>query len=170
MQPAHIKSHIPGSAISLALGTVWSSCDQIPPAMPPTIIFVPGLWEGPKVFTKLTTLLQTQGYTTHIASLLSTGHTSPGKPSMNNDIAHIRSTISASVDAGEEVLLICHSAGGFLGSAAIQGLTLKARKEKELKGGVVKILFIAAGVFPLGSKPPQTPFYEFNVCPKIPRK
>jgi hypothetical protein len=138
--------------------------------MPPTIIFVPGLWEGPTVFNKVKSLLQSDGYTTNVASLLSTGRLSPGNPSMDDDIANIRSTVLKAVEADQEVLLVCHSAGGFLGSAAIEGLTLKAREDRGLKGGVVKILFIAAGIFPKGSKPPQPPFYEFKVIsiPLIP--
>jgi len=67
--------------------------------MAPTIIFVPGLWEGPTVFNKVTSLLQSQGYTTQVASLVSTGTISPGNPSMNDDIANIRSTISKAVKA-----------------------------------------------------------------------
>jgi hypothetical protein len=131
--------------------------------MAPTIIFVPGLWEGPTVFEKVTSILQSQGYTTQAASLVSTGTTSPGNPTMNDDIANIRSTISKVVEAEQEVLLVLHSAGGFLGSAAFEGLTTKARKEKGMKGGVVKILFIAAGILPLGTTPPMLPFFEFGV-------
>ena len=103
--------------------------------MVPTIVFVPGFWEGPAVFEKTTSLIQSQGYVTEIASLVSTGTTSPGNPSMDDDVANIRSTIVKIVEAEQEVLLVLHSAGGFLGSAAINGLTTKARKEQGLKGG-----------------------------------
>jgi hypothetical protein len=131
--------------------------------MAPTIIFVPGLWEGPTVFDKVTSILQSQGHSTEVTSLLSTGTTSPGNPNMNDDIANIRSTISKVVEAEEEVLLVLHSAGGFLGSSCIEGLTVKAQKEKGLQGGVVKILFLAAGVLPMGATPPLLPFFEFDV-------
>jgi hypothetical protein len=135
--------------------------------MAPTIIFVPGLWEGPTVFNRVTSLLQAQGYATEVASLCSTGILSPGNPNMDDDIANIRSTISKAVEADHDVLLVCHSAGGFLGSAAIEGLTAKARKDNGLKGGVVKMLLIAAGVFPKGTTPPVAPFFEFNVSSSI---
>jgi hypothetical protein len=78
--------------------------------MAPTIIIVPGLWEGPTVFNRVTSLLQSQGYATQIASLISTDTTSPGNPSMNDDITNIRSTISKPVEADQEVLVL-HSAG-----------------------------------------------------------
>lgn len=131
--------------------------------MAPTIIFVPGLWEGPTAFKRVTSLLQSQGYTTQVASLVSTGTASPGNPDMDDDVANIRSTISKAVESNQEVLLVLHSAGGFLGSAAFEGLTAKARKEEGKKGGVVKILFMAAGILPLGAIPPILPFFDFDV-------
>lgn len=58
--------------------------------MTPSILFVPGLWEGPTPFTQVSTLLQAQGYATEITTLLSTGKISPGNLTMEGDIAPIR--------------------------------------------------------------------------------
>lgn len=83
---------------------------------------------------------------------------------MDDDIAHIRSTVSKAVEEAEqEALLVLHSGGGFLGAAAIEGLSAQARKASGKKGGVVKILFIVAGILALGDKPPLLPFVEFKV-------
>jgi hypothetical protein len=131
--------------------------------MAPTIVFVPGFWEGLTVFDKATLLLKSQGYTTQVASLLSTGTASPIIPNMNDDIANIRSTIPKVVDAEEDVLLDLHSAGGILGPAAFEGSTKKYRQEKGLKGGVVNVLFLTAGIWPLGSLPPVAPFFQIDV-------
>ena len=131
--------------------------------MAPTILFVPGFWEGSAPFTHVASLLQAQGYPTEIATLPSTGTVSPGNPSMKDDILAIRSTVTDLVDKGQHVVLVLHSAGGFLGSNAIEGLGLKTRQEKQLPGGVSKIVFLAGGIFPEGFKHAPPPFFTYDV-------
>ena len=131
--------------------------------MAPTILFVPGLWEGSAPFSHVASLLQARGYPTEIATLPSTGTVSPGNPNMNDDILAIRSTVSKLVDDGQHVVLVLHSAGGFLGSNAIEGLSLKARQEKQIPGGVSKIVFVAAGIAPEGFKHAPLPFFTYDV-------
>lgn len=88
---------------------------------------------------------------------------SPGNPGMKDDIAAIRSTISDMVDAGEDIVLVLHSAGGFLGSEAANGLDVKTRQEAGLKGGVSKIVFLAGAVWPEGFKHGPLPFFTYDV-------
>ena len=82
---------------------------------------------------------------------------------MLDDIATIRETIEKHSGLGQELLLVLHSAGGFLGSAAMDGFALNARKEKGLKGGVAGIFFLAAGIAPEGFKHQPLPFFEYDV-------
>lgn len=131
--------------------------------MAPTIVFVPGFWEGSAPFSHVASLLQAQGFPTEIATLPSTGTVSPGNPSMNDDILAIRSTVSKLVDNGRHVVLVLHSAGGFLGSNAIEGLSLKAQQEKQLPRGVSKIVFVAAGIALEGFKHAPLPFFTYDV-------
>ena len=130
--------------------------------MAPTILFVPGFWVGSDPFSRVASLLQAQGYPTEIATLPSTGTVSPGNPSMKDDIEAIRSTFTNLVDKGQHVVLVLHSAGGFLGSNAIEGLSLKARREKQLSGGVSKIVFLAGAIFPEGFKHGPLPFFTYD--------
>ncbi|GKZ23632.1 hypothetical protein AbraIFM66951_009910 [Aspergillus brasiliensis] len=122
--------------------------------MPPTILFVPGFWEGPKVFTPVCDLLQAAGFKTDVCTLPSTGTTSPGNPSMADDIAAVRDHLKRIVQREEDVILLLHSAGGFLGSAAMEGLSKSAVGQ----GGVVKIVFLTAAVFPEGHMHEDLPF------------
>ena len=133
--------------------------------MPPTILFVPGFWEGPTVFSPVATLLQQQSPSllSECATIPSTGRTSPGNPTTDDDIASVRTHLKSLVEAGKEVLLVCHSAGGFLGSGAMEGLAVKVRKEEGLSGGVVGIVFLAAGVAPEGFKHSPLPFFDVQV-------
>ncbi len=131
--------------------------------MAPTILFVPGFWEGSAPFSHVASLLQAQGYPTEIATLPSTGTLSPGNPSMKNDIAAIRSTVKNLVKTGQHVVLVLHSVGGFLGSNAIEGLSLEARHGKQLPGGVCKIVFVAGIVFSEGYSYAPLPFCTYGV-------
>jgi alpha-beta hydrolase superfamily lysophospholipase len=122
----------------------------------PAIVFVPGLWEGAQIYSEIATTLSSHGYNTHFAPLVSTGKPSPGNPTMLDDVDAVRSVIEPLVYAGNEVLVVCHSAGGFIGSAAIEGLTLQKRKEEGKQGGVGKLAFLAAGLFPEGMRHPES--------------
>ena len=127
----------------------------------PTILFVPGFWEGPAPFAEVSSLLQGYGFPTEVAALASTGKVSPGNPSMLDDIAAIRDTVTKLVESGKEVVMVMHSGGGFLGSNAIEGLGSKARGEA--KGGVIKLVFLAGAVFPEGFHHDPLPFYTIDV-------
>lgn len=74
---------------------------------------------------------------------------------MLDDVQHIRSAIEPVVEEGKEVVLVCHSAGGFLGAAAVKDLGLHKRAGDGKKGGVSKLVFLAAGLGPEGWRHPD---------------
>ena len=127
--------------------------------MAPTTVFLPGFWEGAEPFARVTSLLQSQGHPTEIVELPSTGTISPGSPGMHDEIAAICSTVTKLVEKGENVMLVPHSAGGFLDSNAIEKLGLQARREKIL-GGWIKIVFLTGAVLPEGFKHGPLPFFK----------
>lgn len=99
----------------------------------PSIVFVPGFWEGPTVFELVAaTLRDTYGYKTEIASLPSTGQASPENPTMQDDIQAVHAFIERLVANREDVLLVLHSASGFIGTEAIKNLTAKERLSSEI--------------------------------------
>ncbi|TVY51858.1 hypothetical protein LCER1_G008672 [Lachnellula cervina] len=131
--------------------------------MTPTILFVPGLWEGPTPFERVISLLKSQGYPAEITELVSTGTTSPGNPSMLDDIAAIRLAVQKLVEEEEkDVILVVHSVAGMLGPCAIEGLGSKARSDAGLKGGVRKMVFLAAAVTPEGFTHTPLPFFKYD--------
>lgn len=141
----------------------------MPSAIKPIIFLVPGLWEGSMVYAQVRTLLESAGYKTQAAALASTGKLSPGNPSMEDDITSLHAAIAAVIQEDQEVLLVLHSAGGFIGSEAMQGLDVKHRKEAGLKGGVVGIVFLAAGIGRVGYTHVNLPFMDFEVSPVSPQ-
>ena len=143
--------------------------------MAPTIFIVPGIYEGPTVFEPLRSVLEGYGYAVHLTRLPSTGTASPGNPTMDDDVAAIAADLAAVVArAGAHgVVVVCHSAGGFLGSAAMRGLTAGPRRAGGKEGGggggggVIKMVFLAAGIGPEGLEHKPQPFMEFHVrCPR----
>lgn len=140
--------------------------------MVPTILFVPGFWEGPSVFHRVSSILASDGFGTETAELRSTGNISPGNATMKDDIGAIREHLMQIVARGEDVLLVLHSAGGFLGSEAMQGLDAKGRLKRGEEGGVKGIVFLTAGILPEGVKHQPVPFayievsgYMHSECP-----
>lgn len=89
---------------------------------------------------------------------------------MKDDVAHIRAVIAPLVEQEEkEVLLVLHSAGAFLGSMAIEGLSEKERKGADKKGGVIKIVFLAGAVWEEGFQHGPLPFFDYQVlCTVLP--
>jgi pimeloyl-ACP methyl ester carboxylesterase len=130
----------------------------------PTILFVPGLWEGPSVFTTVIHSLHTLSYPTQTISLPSTGSNSPGNPTMRDDEATVRSVLQKLiVEEEKDVMMVMHSAGGFLGSAATEGLDRKKREKEGKRGGVVRCVFLCAGVAEVGYFHADMPFMDLEV-------
>lgn len=127
----------------------------------PTILFVSGFWEGPAPFAQVSSLLQDYSFPTEIAHLTSTGKVLPGNPSKLDDIAAVRSAVTKLTDSGKEVVMVMHSAGGFIGSNAIEGLGIRTRGEA--KGGVIKLGSLAGAVFPEGFQHSPLPFFTIDV-------
>ena len=110
-------------------------------------------------------LLRSAGYLTHAAPLQSTGvpySKDPKSPSLHDDVAGIRAIIEPLVESGKDVALVLHSASGFIGSSAVQGLCKANRSTEGKTGGVVYIAFVTAGVFPEGTSSGPMPFFEID--------
>ncbi|KAI9691562.1 MAG: hypothetical protein M1822_007633 [Bathelium mastoideum] len=113
----------------------------------PCIVFVPGFWEGPAVFDGIrATLLKAYGYSTTTIARLSTGFASPNNPTQEDDITVIRTALEVLVHRGNTIVLVVHSAGGFIGMSAVPGLTVSERKSAGLLGGIAKIVAITAAL------------------------
>lgn len=88
---------------------------------------------------------------------------------MEDDISSIRKHVSKLIEAGKEVVLVVHSISGLLGPNAIEGLETSKRKANGGTGGVIHIVFLAAGVAPERFEHTAPEFIQDNVsgptCP-----
>ena len=128
----------------------------------PTLVFIPGMWEGPTVFSDVLHILQTKhNYPTHVIPLVSTGTNGPTAKTYTDDVASIRSAVQDLVEKqSKELLLIMHSAGAYTGSDAIKDLGLPFRKSHGLQGGVRKLVYLSGGLLPEDADHPPVPFFE----------
>lgn len=67
------------------------------------------------------------------------------------------------MDQGKDVVVVGHSAGGFLGSHAVRDFTPAAREKAGKPGAVVKLAFVAGALFPPGHEHAPAPFMEVQV-------
>jgi pimeloyl-ACP methyl ester carboxylesterase len=114
----------------------------------PTIVLIPGAWHKPSTFDFLLPYLHKAGYPTSTISLPSVG-ISPGLPNFDADVQEVRTVVAALVEElNRDVVIVAHSYGAVPATESLKGLGLskKERGEKELKGGVTGLVYLAACV------------------------
>ncbi|KAJ5279495.1 hypothetical protein N7478_004867 [Penicillium angulare] len=115
----------------------------------PSIIIIPGAWHRPKHYEKLNKGLEEFGYES-VAVDLPSLDSSPPLTSWEADAQEVRRVIMNHLDHGKNVIMIAHSFGGVAMSEAVKGLGRKARQDQGLQGAVVRLVYMAAVVIPIG--------------------
>jgi pimeloyl-ACP methyl ester carboxylesterase len=139
----------------------------------PTLVFVPGSWHGPEVWSKLTTQLRALGYNRVAVDLLTTQ--SNPDASISDDVKAVQQAIEAEIREGQNVVVVVHSYGGVVGPSAIKGHTRPKQIDSSLSeentpssGHVIGLVMMATGFMPtgvgflkaLGGSPP--PFWKLD--------
>lgn len=140
----------------------------------PTILLVHGAWHHPAYYKPLIDALKSRNFEAHcprLPSCTANGEmeTSPAS-SFPEDVALIRSTVADLVGSGKEVIAVLHSYGGIVGTEALHGLSLDEMTGAGQRGGVKRMVYMAAfvprkgqslaGIF--GGRLP--PFIDVKVC------
>lgn len=82
---------------------------------------------------------------------------------MKDDVAGVRKHLQDLVSRKGDVLLVPHSGGAFIAAEAMEGWSKKERTEQGKKGGVVAMVFLTGGIFPVGFHHHQLPFGVYEV-------
>lgn len=114
----------------------------------PVFVLLHGAWHTPSCWDRLIAQLDAAGYTSVAPALPSLG-SNPPTPDWSRDVEIIRDTVSNLV-VEHDVVVVTHSFSGMTGGTALEGLDKGACLSKGLKGGVVRIVYIAAFLVPEG--------------------
>ncbi|PWY64732.1 hypothetical protein BO94DRAFT_540935 [Aspergillus sclerotioniger CBS 115572] len=117
------------------------------PTPNPTLILTPGAWYPPHAFSPLITHLPT--YTCHTVSFPSIQAATEVKD-LQPDILTIRTLVEKEADAGNDIVIVCHSWSGLPVNSALSSLSKESRQKEGKVGGVVKIIFISAFIPEVG--------------------
>lgn len=85
----------------------------------PTIVIVPGAWLPAEVFEAFADQLRTYGYPSQAVSLPSVGGTETPLPGLKDDVKAVRDVVTKLSDEARDIVLLCHSSGGLVGSCAV---------------------------------------------------
>ena len=139
-------------------------------ASKPTIVIAPGAWHHSYHYEPLTTRLQKAGYDVKALDLPSAG-INGGEPSNlgdhTPDVQLISNTIETAADAGKDVVVVMHSAGGVTGSEGAKNLSKSDRQAAGKPAGVVRMLYMCAFAMPEGegvyhAKHPPAPWINLG--------
>jgi len=109
----------------------------------PTVVCVPGGWHSPDCYDTVRQQLSERGYPTVPVSLPCVGAEPPTKD-LSDDATHLRTVLTEIADQGKSIILIAHSYGGFVAGSAVEGLGFTQRLEDGKKGGIIRLIYLAA--------------------------
>ncbi|PVH77842.1 alpha/beta-hydrolase [Cadophora sp. DSE1049] len=116
----------------------------------PTIVIAPGAWQLAIGFSRFASQLRNAGYDTEIVSYPSVGGTGSPLPGLAEDVAATREVLSKLLEERKEVLLLCHSYGGVVGSCAVEGFSTVETEKEGKSGGVKLVVYMSAFMIPKG--------------------
>ncbi|PLB54709.1 alpha/beta-hydrolase [Aspergillus steynii IBT 23096] len=109
----------------------------------PAIVLVHGAWHQPSSYSLFTDALRNYGHEVHVPRLLSVNGARPPNASLEEDSDMIRNYVESLVSARRDVVVVCHSYGGQVGTNALYGLGVNTRRELGLPGGIFHLVYMA---------------------------
>lgn len=116
-----------------------------------TVVIVPGSFCPPAVYDNLAAEIKSRGHDATVVSLPSVGHTSKPAPNLSDDAAAIVAVSEPLIEAGQRVVIICHSYGGIPTTQSMEKLSKKARQAAGKAGGVVDLIYLTSVIIAVGT-------------------
>lgn len=115
----------------------------------PVFVLLHGAWHSPRCWDRLVAALDNSGYTS-VTPGLPTSSPTPVLPDWNRDIDTIRETVLKLAENDHNIVVVMHSFSGMTGGTALESLRKEYRAAKGMKGGVIRLVYIAAFIAPEG--------------------
>jgi len=127
-----------------------------------SVVIVPGFWGDPSGFDVVVDDLEQRGYHAVVVRLPSWGCEPPNK-TLLDDAHAVREEVTKVVEAGHDVTVAMHSAGGFIAPEALKGLLAPDLLASGKAGGVTSLVYITAPCMSIGEMAPSAPWFEYKV-------
>lgn len=120
-------------------------------AVKPSLIIIPGNFSLPRFWGTIQKSVQDQGYPVEVVGLKSSQEEpADPAPGLADDVKEASSVLNKHIDQGKDVVLLMHSYGGMVGTEATRGLSRVEREKDGLKGGIIRMVFLASIFAPPG--------------------
>ncbi|KAF4969934.1 hypothetical protein FSARC_2920 [Fusarium sarcochroum] len=130
-------------------------------AMKPALVIIPGNFSLPRFWSTIQQSVQAKGYPVDVVGLQSSREqTVDPAPGLAEDVKEASSVLDKHIKQEKDVVLLMHSYGGMVGTEATRGLSRLEREKAGLKGGIVRLVFLAAIFAPPGKS--TRGLYEAN--------
>ncbi|KAL8948001.1 MAG: hypothetical protein Q9222_005769 [Ikaeria aurantiellina] len=126
-----------------------------------SIIIVPDFWGHPSAFDRVVADLEAHNWKAIVIQLPSWG-CEPPKKTMLDDAQAVRSEVTSRIKLGDDVVIVMHSAGGFIAPESLQGLLAPDVARTGGIGGVISLVYIAAPCMSIGEAAPPAPWFEYK--------
>lgn len=126
----------------------------------PAFVIVPGVSHTPIFFQSVVDLLNRRGYQAKTVAYPTVGYNVSGT-TYNDEVKSIQDAVAHYVENQHtDVILVCHSYGGWPGSRAVKGWDKTTREQLGLQNGIIELVFLAAFLIP-----DNAPMAAFSVLP-----
>lgn len=114
----------------------------------PAFVFVGGVSHTPAFFENIISELAKSGHEAAAVRYPTLGYDAVNR-GYQNEVKAIQDTVTDFVEnQGKDVILVCHSYGGWPGSRAVKNWDKASREANGRKHGIVELVFIAAFLLP----------------------
>ncbi|KAF2421125.1 alpha/beta-hydrolase [Tothia fuscella] len=110
----------------------------------PTVIVVPGAWHTSEGWKSVSDHFTTAGYPFIGIEKPSVSLGPTYIQNFDPDVEAVRSEIAKAANDGKDIVVLMHSYGGVPGSAACKGFSKEDRAKEGKKGGVIRLVYVAA--------------------------
>lgn len=127
----------------------------------PALVIVPGNFSLPRFWSAIQRSVEDKGYPVEVVPLQSSREERiDPAPGLADDVKEAQLVLNKHINQGKDVVMLMHSYGGMVGTEATRGLSRNEREKAGLKGGITRLIFLAAIFAPPGKS--TRGLYEAN--------